>query len=86
MAELQPVAIGDAVNVVDEIYVEHVGLVTTVHGSFEHGVPCINVVYVSKDESKHDPNGRQIERLSSRQHYSQGPQSMPRPGRYWVNV
>jgi hypothetical protein len=84
---IEPVKEGDAVAVVDERYQDHVGLVTAVHGVFtEDFTPCINVVYVSKDEAKRDPNGRQIERMSSLQHLSQGPDHMPRPGRYWVNV
>lgn len=46
--------------------------------------PCINAVFVSADAAKHDPYGRQVERLSSLQHESQV-QSMPRPGRFWRN-
>lgn len=78
---------GDVVKVVDERYVEHRGLVTVVHGNFDGAyVPCINVVYVSQDETKTDGYGRQVERLSSLQHLSQGPNGMPRPGRYWENL
>jgi len=85
--QASPVVAGDAVKVVDEVYGEHTALVTTVHGEFSSAfVPCINVVYVSKDPDKRDPYGQQIERLSSLQHYSQGPAGMPRPGRYWLNV
>jgi hypothetical protein len=47
-------------------------------------VPCINVVYVSEDETKRDPYGQQLERLSSLQHFSNCC-SMPKPGRYWIN-
>lgn len=94
---ITPVKIADVVRVVDEDYQEHVGLVTAVHGVFrddattEDGaaaapyVPCINVVYVSGDDAKHDPYGRQVERLSSLMHY-QSVQAMPRPGRFWTNV
>jgi hypothetical protein len=88
-----PVGVGDVVRIVDEHYVEHVGLVTTVHGEFGKEytpgvtwVPCINAVYVSKDASKRDPYGNQLERLSSLQHLSQGPNNMPKPGRYWENL
>jgi len=85
--KVEAVEAGDAVKVVDEHYVEHVALVTTVHGEFSEAfTPCINVVYVSKDPAKRDPNGRQIERMSSLQHYSQGPDKMPHPGRYWINL
>lgn len=86
------VAPGDVVRIVDEHYAEHLGLVTTVHGEFgaEYGgtafVPCVNTVHVSRDASKRDPYGQQVERLSSLQHYSQGPNAMPTPGRYWENV
>ncbi len=84
--EAAPVKVGDAVWVVDEHYVGHVGLVTTVHGGFEHHVPCINVLFISADESKRDPYGQQPERLSSLQHYSTGPDRMPTPGRFWTNL
>lgn len=88
-----PVDVGDPVRIVDETYGEHVGLVTVVHGTFSGDhvassgyVPCINVVYVSGDPDKRDPYGRQVERMSSLQHYSAGPAHMPRPGRYWINM
>jgi hypothetical protein len=83
-----PVAVGDHVVVVDENYRPHHGLVTCVHGQFSEGgyVPCINVVYVSDDPAKRDPYGQQIERMSSLQHYSQGPDGMPKPGRFWANL
>lgn len=81
-----PVSIGDPVKIVDEEYQPHIALVTTVHGSFDHGVPSINVAYVSADATRHDPYGRQLERLSSLAHFDTGPSTMPRPGRYWTNV
>ncbi len=84
---VQVVTVGDPVRVVDEQYGEHVGLVTAVHGAFsETFTPCINVAYISSDGSKRDPYGQQVERLSSLQHYSQGPDRMPKPGRYWINL
>lgn len=84
---VQPVQVGDAVAVVTETYGRCVGLVTAVHGAFTDAfAPCINVVYVSGDGSKSDPYGRQVERMSSLQHYGQGPDKMPTPGRYWVNL
>lgn len=96
-AQVRPVDVGDAVRVVDEHYVEHVGLVTAVHGKFGQTydtadggtrthVPCINVVCISADSAKTDPYGRQVERMSSLQHLSQGPDQMPNPGRYWENL
>jgi hypothetical protein len=85
--EVTPVVVGSPVRVVDEQYNEHTGLVTCVHGQFSEGfTPCINVVYVSGDKTKTDPYGRQVERMSSLQHYLQGPNNMPRPGRYWTNT
>lgn len=85
--EAQPVKVGDAVVVVDEQRVMHVGLVTVVHGEFGAGyTPCINVVYVSADASKRDRYGQQVERLSSLQHYAAGPSQMPNPGRFWSNL
>lgn len=77
---------GDAVLVVDEKYREHIGLVTCVHGSFGDFVPCINVAYVTSEETKRDPYGQQIDRMSSLQHYSAGPNNMPKPGRFWANL
>lgn len=87
MSDVVPVSIGDSVRVVDENYNEHTALVTAVHGNFDTAyTPCINVVYVSGEEAKRDPFGRQLERMSSLQHLTQGPSQMPRPGRYWENV
>lgn len=82
-----PVQPGDVVVIVDETYQNHYGLVTCVHGQFSDGgyVPCINVIYVSTDTAKRDPYGQQIERMSSLQHYGQGPNGMPKPGRFWAN-
>lgn len=88
--DVKPVAVGDVVHVVNENYESHAALVTCVHGEFPEVtegsyIPCINVVYLSSDIGKNDPYGRQMERMSSLQHYSQV-QGMPRPGRYWENV
>lgn len=96
-ASVTPVEVGQAVTVVDERYNEHVALVTAVHGEFgkvydtvDGGkrtyVPSLNVVYVSGDVDKRDPYGVQLERMSSLQHFSQGPDKMPTPGRYWKNL
>lgn len=57
-------AIGTLVEYVDEVSVSHDALVTAVHGP-ELGVNAINLVYVSSDQDKDDPYGRQIERASS---------------------
>jgi len=59
-----------AVRFWDEHRVEHKALLTAVHGTIMESqgkawIPCVNVVYVSNDESKQDPYGRQLERHSS---------------------
>ncbi len=83
----EPVEVGDAVLVVDETYRKRVGLVTDVHGTFSGAyVPCLNVIYVTADETKKDPYGAQTERMSSLQHFGSGPSGMPKPGRFWANL
>lgn len=85
--EVRPVRVGDAVRVVDEHYAAYAGLVTAIHGEFSDGfTPCINVVWVSADRAKTDGHGRQLERMSSLQHFNEGPNRMPVPGRYWENL
>lgn len=54
------VKVGDAVIFVDPIRNEHNAVVTAVWSP-----DCINVVFVSTDESKTDSYGRQIERETS---------------------
>lgn len=67
------VKIGDAVEFVDELGVQHHALVTNV---FDNGdpekypTPAINVVYVSQDEAAGDQYGRQLVRKSSVTHKS----------------
>lgn len=83
--------VGEAVSVVTSQYHETVGLVTAVHGqgwtnpeTGEFHMPCINVIYVSPDPAKSDSYGRQIERdLTSLQYFAEGPNNMPKPGRYY---
>lgn len=87
MSEITPVAVGDAVRVVDENYNEHYALVSAVHGSdWEHYALSINAVYISSDPQKNDPYGRQLERLSSLQHKTQVNMPSRPPGRYWENL
>ena len=119
------VNVGDSVSISDEKRVDHVALVTAIHGwttpeqleahiavqremadrqlaegsikqefydrwlqslddlaKAPFSPSCINVVYVSKDASKHDPYGNQLERLSSLQHES-AVQNMTVPGRFY---
>lgn len=63
---------GDPVRFWDSHEVEYVGLCTRVHGTFSEGgyIPCINVIVVSKDASKTDPYGVQMERHTSVGHIS----------------
>lgn len=78
------ISIGDHVKVVDEQGRLHDGLVTQQWGApgrvlKDDERPAINVAFISADEDKMDPFGRQIERLSSCTHKNyQGA-----PGRYW---
>jgi len=52
--------IGDVVTFVDAVGIEHAALITAVWSE-----NCINVVYVSGDESRKDTFGRQIMRETS---------------------
>lgn len=74
---------GMFVKVVDEVGGVHDGLVTNAWGGMKvkDGIagPCINVLFVTDDETKNDPYGRQIERLSSCSHKL----STRAPGRFW---
>lgn len=62
------VKVGDHVRFITEDYKEVDALVTCVHGE-----TCINLLWLSLDETKRDPYGRQIERASSVQHESMSP-------------
>lgn len=55
--------VGTVVEYVDEYGVSHEAILTSVWG--EVGVSAVNLVYVSEDETKTDPWGRQIERAAS---------------------
>lgn len=69
------VKIGDTVTYKDELGADHNALVNAVHSQ-----ECINVVYLSEDETKRDSWGRQTEHQSSVQR--QGPHTAH--GRYFV--
>lgn len=81
--------VGSNVIYTDEHFADHVALVTAIWGQpdwREHCiepnqacVPCINLVYVSGDNTKDDPYGRQIERSTSVVHAS----SQPAGGACW---
>jgi len=74
---------GMTVKVVNEVGKTFDGLVTNNWGNTEvedgKAGPTINVLYVSDDDSKTDPYGNQIERLSSCSHKL----NSHAPGRYW---
>lgn len=61
--------VGDVVTYRDENGVDHNALVTIVHGNTAQS--CINVMYLSDDESKRDSYGRQSEHASSVQRQSE---------------
>jgi len=70
--------IGSAVVYVDEHRERHAALITTIfrdmgHPSGERGEPGANLVFVTGDDSKSDPYGRQIERRTSVCHLSVNP-------------
>lgn len=64
--------VGDMVIFTDSVGEDRNALVTAVFGEATHNpgpddperwdMPCLNAVWVAKDESKQDPYGRQIER------------------------
>lgn len=74
---------GMTVKVVNEVGKLFDGLVTNNWGNAEvedgKAGPTINVLYVTDDDSKTDPYGNQIERLSSCSHKL----NSHAPGRYW---
>lgn len=61
--------VGDVVTYRDEYGVDHNALVQIVHGNTAQS--CINVVYLSSDETKRDSYGRQIEHATSVQKQSE---------------
>jgi hypothetical protein len=69
--------VGDLVIYHDTKGQPHNALVTAVHGAGPN--PCINLAYVSGDESRTDNWGRQIERQGSVVHKS----SQTAHGQYW---
>lgn len=73
MAERQPQC-GEPV-----IYVDPVGRARHALVTQPWGPTCVNLVFVSGDEARRDPNGRQIERQSSSVHAS----VQPVHGNYW---
>ena len=78
MVENDTPKVGDCITVVDQVGVEHNALVTIYFGG-SNPRGALNAVFLSADESKSDPYGRQVERLSSLSHQS----TTTAPGRYW---
>ena len=74
--------IGDVITYVDHVGEAHDAFVTAVWDlNQEPGYhPSINLVYVSTDEDKKDPYGRQIERDTSVVHKA----NQSAHGNYWV--
>jgi hypothetical protein len=73
--KLEQPHVGDVVIFTDEHGIDHNALVTAVFGEVTHfpadgedvgvrpgSMPCLNAVWVSGNEEKQDPYGRQIER------------------------
>lgn len=74
MTEQQNVAIGDAVIFTDPKGSDHHAVCTNSFGPI-----CINVAFVSGDESRTDTFGRQIERSTSVLHQN----TAPAHGNFW---
>ena len=72
-------AAGEVVTYVDEVSVEHDALVTVYWGGESEG-SALNCVYVTKDDTKRDPYGQQLERASSVSRFREG---VTAHGRYW---
>ncbi len=75
--------VGDHVIYVDSIGRQRHAVLTSVFGDHPYGgtLPCVNVVFASCDEDKHDPYGRQIERETSVVHKT----VQPAHGCYWMH-
>jgi hypothetical protein len=67
--EERKLEIGGVVLFVDGRYQVHEALVTAIHGDPSE-LPCINLVYVVKDDARQDQYGRQIEHQGSVVHIS----------------
>lgn len=74
MSEQRTPKMGEAIVYVDPTGQAHPALVTQ-----PWGPTCVNLVYVTRDGSKRDPYGQQLERATSFPHQSQ----IPVHGNYW---
>lgn len=64
--------VGKEVVFVDSVGKQFPALITAIHGRPED-VPCVNVVFISGDETRQDSYGRQVERSTSVVHRSKQP-------------
>jgi hypothetical protein len=71
--DLSGLRVGGRVIYVDPVAVQHEAVVTAVWGDPSNCVPCINIVFVNKDDSMQDSYGRQIARQTSLCHRSVNP-------------
>lgn len=71
--DLSGLRVGSRVIYVDTVAVQFDALVTAVWGDPATQVPCINLVFVTKDEAMQDSYGRQISRQTSLCHRSVNP-------------
>lgn len=79
MSDSDKPGFGDAVIYIDEVGVEHDALVTQYWGGDQPN-GALNCVYVTTDDTKRDPYGRQLERASSVSRQKEG---VTAHGRYW---
>ena len=64
-------SVGCMVVYTDEVFQDHNALVTAIWGDPDNPRTCINLLWVSGDESKQDQYGRQIERATSISYHTQ---------------
>jgi len=79
MSDSNKPSAGDVIVYVDELSVPHDALVTAYWGGDQPN-GALNCVYVTKDASKRDPYGQQLERASSVSRQSEHTAH----GRYWM--
>ena len=69
---MEGLVVGGSVVFVDSVGKQFPALVTAIWGKPED-VPCINVVFISGDDTRQDSYGRQVERSTSVVHRSKQP-------------
>lgn len=78
MSDSEKPSFGDVITYVDEVGVAHDALVTQYWGGEQPG-GALNCVYITSEDTKRDPYGRQVERASSVSRQSE----QTAHGRYW---